>query len=63
MLLQKRKQWKQKALQNTLFKINTVLNTMQIIWENMQISQKKDETGIFTVTGFIMTLKNKFFVN
>lgn len=23
---------------------------MQIIWENMQISQKKDEIGIFTVT-------------
>lgn len=36
---------------------------MQIIWENMQISEKKDEIGILTVTEEINKLKNKFFVN
>lgn len=30
--------------------LNRLLNIMQIVWENRQISEKKDEIGILTVS-------------
>lgn len=41
MLLQKRQQWKKSALQNVPFQTGIVLNMMQIVWENMQISERR----------------------
>jgi len=41
MLLQKGNNGKNKALQNAPFQREIALNMMQIIWENMQISERR----------------------